>query len=103
MKELKLMPTSLSSKNKALISLAVASQVPSEPCVMAETAFAKLAGATDREIAEAVGMAAITRNLSTILNGQSTDEKAFDADIDRLVNGVKNAQKKVARADTRSR
>jgi AhpD family alkylhydroperoxidase len=92
MKELKLSPnTRLSAKTKALVSLAVASQVPSQACVIAETEFAKLAGATDREIAEAVGMAAITRNMSTLLNGLRVDMRAFVADIDKLVAGVKKA------------
>jgi AhpD family alkylhydroperoxidase len=97
LESVKLSPnTSISPKHKALISLAVAAQVPSEPCVLAETAFAKLAGASEREIQEAVGMAAITRNMSTLLNGQQIDEKQFDADIQRLVNGVKAAQAKAA-------
>jgi len=95
MKELKLNPnTQISAKNKALIALAVASQVPSRPCILAETAFAKLAGANEREIAEAVGMAAITRNMSTMLNGQQVDEREFRADVMRLVNGAKAAAKK---------
>jgi AhpD family alkylhydroperoxidase len=96
MKDVKLGATALSSKTKALVSLAVASQSSSRPCVQAETEFAKLAGANDREIAEAVGMAAITRNMSTMLNGQQTDEVGFKADIDRLVAGVKAAQRKSA-------
>lgn len=92
LKQLKLSAsTHLPAKTKALISLAVASQVPSEACIVAETEFAKLAGATDREIAEAVGMAAITRNMSTVLNGSQTDLAAFRADIDRIVSNVKNA------------
>jgi AhpD family alkylhydroperoxidase len=95
MKDLTLNPnTSLSAKHKALISLAVASQVPSLPCIALETEFAKLAGATEREIAEAVGMAAITRNMSTLLNGMLIDERRFDRDIDRIVATVKAAQKK---------
>jgi AhpD family alkylhydroperoxidase len=93
LKELRLSKTSLSPKDKALIALAVASQVPSEPCIATETEFAKLAGASDKEVAEAVGMAAITRNMSTMLNGQMTDEKAFQSDIDKLVAGVKASQK----------
>ncbi|MEO8184015.1 MAG: carboxymuconolactone decarboxylase family protein [Deltaproteobacteria bacterium] len=98
LESVKLSPnTHISAKHKALISLAVASQVPSEPCVLSETAFAKLAGASEREIQEAVGMAAITRNMSTMLNGQQTDERAFHADIDRLVNGVKAAQAKASK------
>jgi AhpD family alkylhydroperoxidase len=97
MKGLKLAATSLSSKEKSLIALAVASQVPSRPCVVAETEFAKLSGATEREISEAVGMAAITRNMSTLLNGQQIDERGFRADVDRIVSGAKAAQKKSAR------
>jgi AhpD family alkylhydroperoxidase len=104
MKELKLNPsTALSPKQKYLISLAVASQVPSEPCIMADTEFAKLAGASEREIAEAVGMAALTRNLSTLINGNQVDERAFKADISRLVANVKAAQKKAASTVSRKR
>lgn len=104
MKELKLNPSSaLSAKQKSLISLAVASQVPSEPCIFADTEFAKLAGATDREIAEAVGMSAITRNMSTMLNGGQVEERAFKGDISRLVAGVKAAQKKAASTVSRKR
>jgi AhpD family alkylhydroperoxidase len=104
MKELKLNPNSaLSAKQKALISLAVASQVPSVPCIVAETEFAKLAGASEREIAEAVGMAAITRNMSTMLNGDQVDERAFRADVARLVSGVKAAQKKAASTVSKKR
>jgi AhpD family alkylhydroperoxidase len=95
LKDLRLNPnTQISAKHKALIALAVASQVPSRPCIAAETAFAKLAGASEREIAEAVGMAAITRNMSTMLNGQQTDDREFHADVMRLVNGAKAAAKK---------
>jgi AhpD family alkylhydroperoxidase len=96
MKELKLGNTAVSARDKALISLAVASQVPSQACIQQETQFAKLAGASDREIAEAVGMAAITRNMSTLLNGLMIDETKFRADVDKLVNGAKNASKKTA-------
>ena len=99
MKDLKLSPnTKLSAKNKALISLAVASQVPSEGCIIADTEFAKLAGATDREIAEAVGMAAITRNMSTLLNGLQDDMRGFVSDINKLVDGVKKAAAAKAKA-----
>jgi AhpD family alkylhydroperoxidase len=97
LKELRLSSnTSLAPKVKALIALAVASQTPSRLCIAGETEFAKLAGANEREIAEAVGMAAITRNLSTMLNGQQNDESVFEADINRLVAGAKAAQKKLA-------
>ena len=47
--------TALSPKMKSLISLAVAAQIPCNYCVWADTMSARQAGATDEEIAEAVG------------------------------------------------
>ena len=100
MKELQMNPaTALSGKQKELIGLAVAAQIPCRYCVVAHTEFAKLNGATDAEINEAVAMASLTRNLSTMLNGLQVDEAQFRRDVDRLVKGARNAQK----AATRSR
>lgn len=84
--------TQLSDKHKSLIGLAVASQVPCTYCIHADTEFAKLQGATQAEIDEAIAMAAITRHWSTFLNGMMIDEKLFMKDVDRLVKGAKNAQ-----------
>jgi AhpD family alkylhydroperoxidase len=81
--------TALSGKYKSLIGLAVASQIPCQFCVVADTEFARLEGASEREIAEAIGMAALTRHWSTYLNGMQIDEAAFKRDIDRLVKGAK--------------
>jgi AhpD family alkylhydroperoxidase len=100
MKEVQMSPaTALSGKNKELIGLAVSAQIPCHYCIVAHTEFAKLNGATDAEINEAVGMAALTRNLSTMLNGLQVDEGQFRKDVDRLVKGARSAQK----AATRSR
>jgi AhpD family alkylhydroperoxidase len=87
--------TALSGKHKSLISLAVASQVPCRYCVIADTEFAKLEGATDREIREAVTMAGMARQLGTLLEGLEIDEKAFRRDVDRMTAG--EAKAKVAR------
>jgi AhpD family alkylhydroperoxidase len=88
-RDVQLNPSSaVSNKVKELTGLAVASQIPCRYCIIAHTEFAKLAGATDVEINEAIGMAALTRNLSTMLNGLQVDEGQFRKDIDRL---VKNA------------
>ena len=80
----------------AYIGLAVASQIPCRFCVIAHTEFAKLNGATDTEIKEAIGMASLTRELSTLLNGMQVDEAQFRHDVDRLVKGAKAAAKKNA-------
>ena len=86
--------TALNGKQKELVGLAVAAQVPCRFCVIAHTEFAKLNGATDAEIKEALGMASLTRELSTMLNGMQVDEAQFRKDVDRLVKGAKAAAKK---------
>jgi AhpD family alkylhydroperoxidase len=98
MKDVEMNPsTKLSGKQKSLIGLAVASQIPCKYCVVADTQFARLDGATDREISEAVGMAALTRQWSTILNGVQADEAQYKKDIDRIVSGAKQQMKAQAR------
>jgi AhpD family alkylhydroperoxidase len=85
--------TALAGKNKELVGLAVASQIPCKFCIIAHTEFAKLNGATDAEIHEAIAMASLTRDLSTMLNGMQVDEPQFRRDIDHLVKGAKASAK----------
>ncbi|HVR61317.1 MAG TPA: carboxymuconolactone decarboxylase family protein [Polyangia bacterium] len=86
MRDVQLSPATVTSgKNKELMGLAVASQVPCRFCIIAHTEFAKLNGATDAEITEAVAMAAFTRDMSTLLNGMQVDEAQFRKDVDHLV------------------
>jgi len=93
--------TAVSGKNKELIGLAVAAQVPCRFCVIAHTEFAKLNGATDAEISEAIAMASLTRSMSTLLNGLQIDEAQFRRDVDRLVKGATAAAKLSARTQGR--
>jgi len=93
--------TAVSGKNKELIGLGVAAQIPCRFCVIAHTEFAKLNGATDAEINEAVAMASFTRSMSTMLNGLQIDEAQFRRDVDRLVKGATAAAKLSARTQGR--
>ena len=77
--------TALDNKTKELIGLAVAAQIPCNFCVYFHTAVAKANGATDREIREAVAMAAISRHWSTILNGLQTDYATFKDETDTVL------------------
>jgi len=86
--------TAVAPKNKELMGLAVASQIPCRFCIIAHTEFAKLAGASDAEIDEAIAMASLTRDLSTMLNGMQVDEPQFHRDVDRIVKGANAAAKK---------
>jgi len=104
MKDVQMNPaTALPAKTKELAGLAVASQVPCKFCIIAHTEFAKLAGATDAEITEAIAMAAFTRNASTMLNGLQVDEPQFRKDIDRLVKGARAAAKQKASTTAEAR
>jgi AhpD family alkylhydroperoxidase len=73
--------TALDGKTKALISLAVAAQIPCEYCIWADTNAARQFGATDEEIAEAVAMAGLTRNYSTLFNGLQVDFETFKKEL----------------------
>ncbi len=78
MKGLELNPhTALSNKEKELIGLAVAAQIPCHYCIYFHTEAAKSNGATDAEIHEAIAMAAATRHWSTVLNGSQIDMAQF--------------------------
>jgi AhpD family alkylhydroperoxidase len=89
--------TALSGKAKELIGLAVAAQVPCKYCVYFHTAAARLNGATEQEIQEAVAMASMTRFWSTILNGTMQDELQVKREVDRIVANERRAAKQAAR------
>ena len=81
-KGLELSETSaLDAKTKALISLAVASQIPCQYCVWADTNTLKQMGATDEEIAEAVAMAGLTRFASAQFYGLQIDMEQFRMEL----------------------
>src|SRR6185369_2269844 len=88
MRDLEMNPTTaIPGKYKSLIGLAVSAQIPCKFCIIADTEFAKLEGANDRELTEAV--ARMVRHWSTVINGRQADKAAFKKDINRLVAGAK--------------
>lgn len=88
MKELDMNPdTALSAKEKTLIGLAVAAQIPCQYCIYAYAHSAKAQGIGAQEIREAVGMAAYTRMGSTLLNGLEVDLPNFKTEFDLIVAG----------------
>ena len=76
---------SLDAKTFELIGLAVAAQIPCQYCVYAHTKQARLAGATEEEIREAVAMAGATRNFATVFNGMAYDFAEFVREHDEMV------------------
>jgi AhpD family alkylhydroperoxidase len=83
--------TAIPSKYGELIGLAVAAQIPCEYCVLAHTTLAKLFGATDEEIEEAVAKGAETRFFSTILNGNlaASDKESYESDWNKIIEFMK--------------
>jgi len=73
--------TALSAKVKALIGLAVVSQIPCAYCIWADAAGARQAGATEEEIGEAVAIAGTERFWSTMLNGLQVDLDLFKKEL----------------------
>lgn len=73
--------TALSPKEKALIGLAVAAQIPCQYCVWLDTKSARSAGASQEEIAEAVAMSGLTRHWSTFFNGMQIDFDQFKTEF----------------------
>ena len=88
--------TTLTDKEKQLISLGVAAQIPCQYCIYGHTAAAKAAGATDAEIKAAVAQAAFIRQMSTIINGAQPDFAEFKKDTEASMRFVAD-QKKAAK------
>jgi AhpD family alkylhydroperoxidase len=87
--------SALPGKYKELLGLAVASQIPCRYCIVFHTETARLNGASDAEIREAVAMASLTRHWSTFLNGTLTDEAVFRRETDQA---IANVRKKIQMA-----
>ena len=88
---LELTDTALPARSKQLIALAVASQIPCRMCVYASSQLARSAGAPDRELREAVAMAAITRHWSTVVDGSEIDAAALDGEVADIINFMKTS------------
>ncbi|MEN8203316.1 MAG: carboxymuconolactone decarboxylase family protein [Bacteroidota bacterium] len=81
-KQLQSPENAIAPKNRELIRLAVASQIPCVYCVYFHTVSAKAFGATDAEIEEAVAHGGQTRHWSMILQGTQIKFEEFKAEMD---------------------
>jgi AhpD family alkylhydroperoxidase len=98
MKSVQLNPsTAISPKLKELIGLAVAAQIPCRYCTYFHTEAGKLSGAKEKDMYEAVAIAANTRFWSTYLNGAQIEESTFRKDTDRIIEFLKDKKEKPAK------
>jgi len=81
--------TALDPKTKELIGLGVAAQIPCHYCTSFHSEAARLHGASEQEIQEAIYMAGFTRQASTILNGAEVDRNTFDKELKQIVEHLK--------------
>lgn len=84
------------AKYRSLIGLAIASVEKCRYCVYADTEFARLAGATDKEIEEAVHYAKHSAGWSTYLQGLQTDYEEFKSEIRKISEHVREMEKRRA-------
>lgn len=77
--------TYIAPKYKELIGLAVAAQVPCSYCSYFHTRFARLNGATPREINESVAVASHTLKWSSYFAGAQVDLDTYKKDISAVV------------------
>jgi AhpD family alkylhydroperoxidase len=88
---LALTDTALPARTKQLIALAVSAQIPCRNCVYASSQLARSAGASDRELREAIAMGAITRHWSTVIDGSQLDAAELDRDLILMINFMKTS------------
>lgn len=85
LKAMEFTETAIPMKYKALISIAVAAQIPCHYCVWLDTQSAKAAGATDSEIQEAVAIAGVDRHWSAIFNGMDVDFELMKTEFSAMM------------------
>lgn len=86
-------PGAIPNKYRELIGLAVAASKGCEYCAYFHAQFARLNGATDAEIEDAVHFAKSNMGWSTYLHGMQYDLGQFKKDVDRIVQHAQTAQK----------
>jgi AhpD family alkylhydroperoxidase len=92
LKAVQMAPGAIPNKYRELIGLAVAAARGCEYCTYFHTQFAKLNGATDAELEDAVHFAKSNMGWSTYLHGMQYDYAQFKKDVDRICDYAKSKQ-----------
>ena len=89
MKRVQMMPGPIPNKYRELIGISVAAATKCHYCVYFHTEFARLNGATDAEIEDALHYAKATTGWSTYINGSQVDTETFKSEVRAIVKFVK--------------
>lgn len=84
--------TELSGREKQLIGVGVAAAINCPYCTYFHKEDARLEGATEDEIEEAVNLASVTQYFSTILHGNEVDVDDFVTETDEIVEHIKEQE-----------
>jgi len=88
-KRLELGETLIPNKYKELMGIAIHSETKCRYCTLFHTEAARLFGASEEEIQEAVHYAKMSVGWSVYLNGIREDYDMFASEVDRIVEHVK--------------
>jgi len=94
-KKLQVEETAIPPKYKELIGAAVAATLRCPYCSYFHTEMARLNGATDAEIEDAVHYAKSSVGFSTYINGLQVDYKKFKSEIDHACAHIRQSQSAV--------
>lgn len=83
-KRFELEDTVIPNKYKELLMLAVHAETHCRYCTLFHTEMARMQGASEEEIQEAVHLAKHTVGWSTYLNGMRQDEEQFERELHRV-------------------
>lgn len=89
-KKLQLEDGAIGVKNRELIGLSIAAVTKCRYCAYFHTEMARLNGATDQEIEEAIHFAKATAGWSAYINGMQLDFKDFKKEIDTACEHVRD-------------
>ena len=91
-KTIQLEESPIPNNYKELIGIAVSAVTKCKYCLFFHTEVAKLFGATEEEIEDAVHYAKASAGWSTYLNGMQVDYEKFTAELLESIEYIKNAQ-----------
>lgn len=90
-KQVQMAPGAIPNKYRELIGVAVAAATKCQYCAYFHTQFAKLNGATDAEIEDALHYAKSSTGWSTYINGSQADYDQFCKEVDQICAHVRTA------------
>ena len=92
MKQVQMMPGAIPNKYRELLGVGISAVTKCKYCAFFHTEIAKLHGATDAEIEEAVHFAKAGAGWSTYINGMQLDYEQFKAEILQACEYVRKTQ-----------